>query len=273
MALTSYATFEAALDDGRDIPFAIPSLATQSGRWYDLFTTAVPVGVAPTTPVAPTRTTAGALPFVNANAGAKLGVMGGDVFTTLPGIYILCDRLSHQGGLSGAVATSQVTNLPTAALTRFTSGVGVMAAITVYVAIGATAGTLSATYTNSSGTAAQVSPVVVLGGSGSRELGRMVLIPLAVGDVGVQSVQSIICTTPSATAGNMGVTLFKPLAALIVDSAAGISHCDFVTGSFGGGLPEIPDNACPFIVSTQAGAIVSSNTNCQGNGTLFVTEW
>lgn len=171
-------------------------------------------GVAPTTAVAPSHTTAGALTtFPNILAGNKLFLGMAEVFSAsnnAPTTVILVDRLSHQGGLSGTSIAAQTTNLPTAALTRYTSGEGVMIALESYVNLGATATTATVSYTNSAGTAGRTSQPVTMGFTGTRDPTYTAVVPLQTGDTGVQSVQSVTLAA-STGAGTFGVTLFKPI--------------------------------------------------------------
>jgi hypothetical protein len=116
--------------------------------------------------------------------------------------------------LSGTVTTAQTTNLPTAALTRYTSGVGVMASLEITTAVGTTATTATVSYTNSAGVAGRTSPAVTFGGTNDRQASQVQLVPLQAGDVGVRSVESVTLAASTGTAGAFGVTLFRPLAAL-----------------------------------------------------------
>lgn len=127
------------------------------------------------------------------------------------GTTFVLDRLSHQGGLSGNVATTQTTNLPTAALTRYTSGVGVFAFLEVFSSVGVTATTFSVSYTNSAGVSGRVSPASTVGATGTNATGTFIPIPLQVGDVGVRSVESVTLAGATGTAGNIGIVLAKPL--------------------------------------------------------------
>lgn len=126
------------------------------------------------------------------------------------GMPMLTDRLSHQGGLSSTVTTPQTTNLPTAALTRYTDGYGVMIALDVYTQTGGSATTVTASYTNSDGIAGRTTEAVVW--ISSAPVGRRFILPLQAGDVGVRSVESVTFAGSTGTSGNVGVTLFKPLA-------------------------------------------------------------
>lgn len=129
----------------------------------------------------------------------------------LSGAILLCDRLSHQGGLVGNLATTQTTNLPTAALPRYTTGVGVHAGLIIQTAIGATGTTFTVSYTNQAGTAGRTSKPSQIGTSVRRGAWIFIPITLADGDTGVRSVESVTLAATTGTAGDIGVVLYKPL--------------------------------------------------------------
>lgn len=264
MALANYAAYQNAVSNPTQVCDVVLSGIT-STRFSDHWVASSPAGTAPTTAAAPTRTTAGALQIVNGS-----GVLGiAAAAMNLGATVIICDRLSHQGGLSGTVTTAQTTNLPTSALTRYTDGVGVMMGLTIYTQIGATGTTVAASYTNQAGTSGQTTPSVVFGGTGFREANRIIMMPLAVGDTGVQAVASVTVTATTGTAGAFGVTLFKPLYAIVAGNATGGHHVvDLISGNTGGGLPEVVDDACLFAI-----AMVGNNQNSNAIGSLFLTEW
>lgn len=267
MALADFAAYKAALENSSDFTaFTIPTFTVVAGRISDSWTTQVPVGTAPTTAAAPTRTTAGALEIQNGGAGVK-GVVSARINLLNPGMYLLCDRLSHQGGLVGNVTTSQTTNLATAALTRHTDGVGVMMGLSVYTQIGSTGSTVTVTYTDTAD-ASKTSPAIMIGGTGFREAGRMLVVPLASGGVGVKSVQSLIInTTSTGTAGAFGVTLFMPVAAIIADEQHAVAVCDLLSGRLAGGFDEVIDDACLFV------ACISQGVSAAGAGGVILAEW
>lgn len=247
------------------LPVTCSTLATVVGRTYDLWTTAAPVGVAPTTAVVPTRATTGALGQQNGGAGI-LSILASRFNAMNSGSYMICDRLSHQGGLSGTAAGAQTTNLPTAALTRYTSGVGVMIGLTVYTQIGATTSSVTASYTNQAGASGQITPAVVIGNTAFREAGRTFILPLAAGDTGVQAVASVTLSGTTGTVGNFGVTLFKPIYTIIADNVSGLVQGGFISGNTFGGIPEIVDDACLYPICLSAGV------NSAGCGTLLIAE-
>lgn len=243
MPLTTLAEYRSALSNVRQVvPITIGSLAAASGRLFDLWVAAVPAGAIPTAAVAPTSATVGALGQIDGLT--QQSILGVRASATNPGNYIVVDRLSHQGGLSGTVTTAQTANLPTAAITRGT-GVGVMIGLMIYSATGATTTTLSVTYTNSDGVGGRVSPLVLFGGTGNREAARMIMVPLESGDVGVNSVESVSLTGTTGTPGNFGVVLYRSLFVMCITDISGVlSAAGLITGNTFGLAPTVPDGAC-----------------------------
>lgn len=268
MPIATLADYKAELGAQRDInAINVATLTTIAGRWSDLWTVTPPVGAVPTTAVAPTRTTAGALGQENPAGGSLKAIIGARFSSLNPGNYMLIDRLSHQGGLSGTVTTAQTTNLPTAALTRYTGGDGVMIGLRIYTQIGTTATTVTATYTNQAGTGSRVTPLVAFGGTGFREAGRIILLPLQAGDTGVQSVQSVTVTATTGTAGAFGVTLFKPLYVVCVPDGSGVLPAGgYLSGSTFGGVPNVENDSCLSLL------YCGQSTNAQGAGAILFAE-
>jgi len=164
--------------------------------------------------------------------------------------------------LSGTVTTAQTTNLPTAALTRFTSGEGVMIGLCIWSNIGGTATTVTVSYTNQAGTPGQISTATQIGGNNIANLnGRIILIPLAAGDTGVRSVESVTLAGTTGTAGNIGVCLFKSLAIMAMNDWQGAHAIDAIsTGGFVGALAEVHPDAClsVFGIGNVSQAVVGS---------------
>jgi hypothetical protein len=192
------------------------AVATVSGRLTSLWThIGQPThGAVPAAAAVPTNATAGALGQSTPVGGRTKRLTGVFAASSQTGTFVVYDRLSHQGGLSGTVTTAQTTNLPTAALTRQTNGSGVELWLEIYTAIGATATTVTASYTNQAGTAGQVTIATAFGGVGLQEQDRVIPLPLASGDSGVRAVASVTVLASTLTAGNFGVTLAKPLVTL-----------------------------------------------------------
>jgi len=223
-AIADFAAYKTLLERRGDWNVSLSiNNAAEVARPVDMYAWTFPAASAPTTAAALSRTSPAGV-AINAewrggpNAALRLVGASSSHIGTLnaPGAYILVDRLSHQGGLSGTVTTAQTTNLPTAALTRYTDGVGVMAALTIYTDVGTTAASPTISYTNQAGTPGQTSVAFQFGGSGWDDAGRMFLVPLAAGDTGVRAVASVTLGVSTGSIGNFGVSLFKPLALIVV---------------------------------------------------------
>jgi hypothetical protein len=189
---------------------------------------------------APTRATIGALKHTNAASGKELWLLGLEAVANVAGTLVFYDRLVHTRGLSGIVASAQAVN--SVALTRNTSGEGVQAWVEIYTAVGATVTTMTISYTNQAGVAGRISPAFVFGGTNGREEGRLIRVPLADGDTGVQSVQSVTPLASTGTAGDFGITLAKRIANGFIEGPGSSCFRDFLTGI--PAMITIPDNAC-----------------------------
>ena len=200
-------------------------------------------GAVPGAAAIPTRATAGALPFVAPSGGRDLHLIGASLTPITAGVYLLYDRLMHCGGLSGTVTTAQTVqgaSPGTPPITRNTGGAGNMAWYEIYTAIGTSAPTLTMTYTDQDGNAA--TSTINIGATGFREVTRAQRIPLAAGDTGIRSIQSVQLTATTGTAGNFGITLAKPLAWLPVSTGGAAGWRDYTTGL--PGIPTIDPDAC-----------------------------
>jgi hypothetical protein len=242
------------------------SLTTIAGRTSSFWTIAPFAGAAPTSPVATTVSTAGSMGQQNSSGVQRIAQVAAGLANW--GMIMLCDRLSHQGGLSGTSTVAQTTNLPTAALTRYTTGEGVWIALEIYTAVGATATTVSCSYTNQDGTAGRTSELTVFGGTGFNGVGRFIILPFQSGDTGARSVQSVTLTASTATAGNFGVTLFKPLLFLPTPSLGSQQLLFDSVQTLATQMPVVENDACLFYV-------LSGGTTASGvmqNAIRFIEE-
>lgn len=183
------------------------------------------------------------------------------------GAYYLCDRLIHTGGYSASGAKTITTNLPTPALPRHTDGKGVFAALEIYTQIGTTATSATISYTNTNDVSGRTSPAVVFGGTGFRELGRFIKLPLQSGDLGIKSVESITIGN-TATAGSFGLTLYKPLYFMAINNADGPHYLDFVNGGLIGEYTGLDPQTYLFMVSVGTSLNLAAQTFlfiCDGN--------
>lgn len=263
MAL-DYATYAVRKNAGRQrFMLAKSSINTVAARTFSSWRAAgfPAAGAAPTTAAAPTEATTGAWGQIDSSGTQRIlrVVLS---WSTAGGLFTIADRLSHQGGLSGTVTTAQTTNLPTAALTRRTGGVGVMMGLEVYTQIGATGTTASASYTNQAGTAARTTPGVTFGNTGFREASRLIVMPLQVGDTGVRAVASVTVVATTGIAGAFGVTLFYPLVSIPIFEDI---HDD-VEALIDGGtwFPQVETDAClmgVYHISGSSTGVVSAQIN------------
>lgn len=256
MPITDYATYKSLIDN-TTAAYYYKQPVGDAGRLQSAWTAAPFAGTAPTTAVACSSSTTGAITFeklglIDAPTKTRrIGVLSAyqvNSNTVNTGTLVLIDRLSHQGGIVANVTGAQTTNLPTAALTRYTSGEGVFAALEIYTQIGATAATVQISYTNQAGTPGRTSPVFQIGGTGYRSVGSKIIAPLQDGDTGVQSVENVNFISTTGTGGNVGVTLFKPLDWVTRSDAPlfnPTNNAGFDSFRGGGGLcPVIEDSAC-----------------------------
>jgi hypothetical protein len=266
MAIADLDAYKAALGGQREpITLNVGTLTVIAGRHYDLWRTTVPTGAAPTSAVVPDHDTLGALGQRNPAGGSQLSIIGARFSALNPGNYLICDRLVHHGGLSGTDVLTQSVSTP--ALTRHTSGEGVMIGLTIYTQIGNTATSVSASYTNQAGTPLRTTPLVAIGGAGFREAGRLLILPLQSGDTGVRAVADVTLSGTTGTIGNFGVTLFKPLYAICVSDTSGVlSAAGFITGNTCGGVATVEDGACLFAIA------ISQSTNATGSGVILFAE-
>ncbi len=178
---------------------------------------------APTSSTATSSSTAGSWKQTTPSAGTDLFLLSMNASAHVAGTLVLYDRLNQSGGLSATTTGAQTTNLPTAALTRYTNGVGVEIWIEIYTAIGSTGTTISASYTNQGGSSGQTTANGAngpnFGNTGFSEAQRILPLPLASGDDGARAVASVTIAASTLTAGNFGVTLAYPLINIPIPAA------------------------------------------------------
>lgn len=256
MPLADYGAYIAALDQQRDAANFVTG--TSTGRPFRLsaiYRAIQPLPATPTTSAALNRNSDMAITPLPNVASGRLSIVGARINTNgvTGAALVLVDLLNQSGGLDGTLATAQTTGLPTAALTRYTNGEGVMVGLVIYVATGATSTTVTISYTNQAGTPGRISPATLFGGSLTNQVASLIPIPLADGDTGVRSVESVTLAGTTGTAGNFGVVMFKPLATLCCNSFDGSMVFDAVsTGGFIGALAEVNPDACLSVIGTFA---------------------
>jgi hypothetical protein len=274
MPIANLADFQTALRANDGDAFNAAAVSAAAGRWtswYRAITapgkTAVPA--IPTTAVALDNTDAGALnQQMISHSPSSLYIAGAKLTGTADGTFMLYDRLSHNGGLSGTVTGTQTTNLPTAALTRYTDGVGVYIAIEFFAAVGTATSAITANYTSSDNVSGRVTAAMPIGstgfGAGTGGINRFMILPLADGDKGVKSVESINITASTVTAGNLGVVLFKPISMFAMVSF-GDSPYNVLTGNMVN-IPEVESTACLTIAGISGAGLSLSGSLLKGVG-------
>lgn len=191
------------------------------------------------------------------------------VATAVPGQLMLVDMQGYYPGINMNVATSQaLTGTPTL---RYTNGVGVRAALVIVTSSGATAHNLSMSYTNQAGTAGRALPVTVsctasaitphITHSGTAANNYGPFLPLASGDTGIQSVQSVQLSAASL-AGTAALVLYKPILTIPLTTVSVASERDFLNQI--PSLPQVKDGACLTWLYF-AGAATAANTNLYGS--------
>jgi hypothetical protein len=256
-AFANYDAYLAALRQNRVADFQMSAAAARSLRLSALWRAFLPTPGNPTTSVALGDTSDVAIgPLSTVNTG-RLTLLGARVN---PGgnsgvCLIVADILNQSGGLNGTLTTEQTTGLPTAALTRHTSGEGVMAGLILLGGVGGTATTFTTRYTNAAGVSGQISSAAPIGNTGFRESGAVLPIPGAAGDTGFRSVDGVTLAGTTGSAGNFGVVLFKPLAMMACNNFEGAHVLDAVsTGGFIGALAQSEPGACISILGVMSAA-------------------
>lgn len=197
----------------------------------------------------------------------------GTAATAVPATLMLVDMEGYYPGINMNVATAQtLVGTPT---TRAPNGAGVRAMLVVTANTGATAHNLSMGYTNQAGTAGRALPVTVSctasaivphithSGTGANNYGPF--LPLAGGDTGIRSVQSVQLSAASL-GGTAALCLVRPITQITISVSGLMTEKDLLNQI--PSLPRIPDGACLTWV-LGAGAAVAGNTSFNF-GTEFV---
>lgn len=204
-----------------------------AGRWSSLWTMeGIPShGVAPGAWANPTNTTAGSLMQTDPGGG-RAKWLASYMLTNYGsgGILMIYDRLGHCSGLSGtSTAVQNINGGSPATITRYTTGERNHLFVEIYTAIGITATTITASYTNESGTLHTTQPITI-GSGGEDEAQRILQMSLAQGDYGVRDVTSVTLAATTGTVGDFGVTIARPLMAIGIGTNGSPTITSFVEG-------------------------------------------
>ena len=171
--------------------------------------------------------------------------------TTAPCVLMLVDLLGFYPITSVTTTGAQTLN-NTVTLPRYTGGAGVQAFLTPSTVMGAATPNITLNYTNSAGTAGKATPAtlpigntaaavtsIVYSGTGTGKYGPF--IPLAAGDAGIRSVQSINLSA-SYVSGVLNLVLCKPIMTLPITTLGVTAERDLVNQF--ASMPRIYDGAC-----------------------------
>lgn len=231
------------------------------GRWYSTFTWPgnPPAGTysgSALTAVQMSDATAGAMDHGGNVSTATKHVLNASAMTTaatgVPGVLILVDLLLYYPGINlNSTSSQSLTN--GVSLPRYTSGAGVQMFLETTTATAATSHNyVTWSYTNSASTSgralaptvnqAAVSPIGSIEHSGTSAGNVGPLLPLAAGDLGVKSVQSVQFSAAAGASAAGALVLCKPLMRIPL-TAAGIPT--LVNPLFDmPPMPQIQDGAC-----------------------------
>lgn len=252
----------------------VPAAHT-AGRWYDFSPLAG-------TPVA-NAWTGTALNWQNANASSGWAMPMGAAVTpdtkhllnamavtpgVVPGVLMLVDMQGYYPGISLNSATAQtLVGTPTL---RYANGAGVRAYFVVTSASGATAHNIAMSYTDQAGNAGNTLPVTVactasaitshITHSGTAANNYGPFLPLAAGDSGIRSVQTVTISAASGS-GAGALVLARPLLTLPLTTTGLAVERDLVNQI--PSLPQIQDDACLTWLYF-AGGTTAANTNFYG---------
>jgi hypothetical protein len=274
MAITNIDELRTALKSGKCQILGFNKSAnagTQlAGGWTSFWTLAgYGTGATPTTPATCNNTTLGGMNFINPAGSEKLYIAESCshvASSTTVTSFEIADRLAHMGGLSGIITTAQ-----TVGLDLHTSGLGGTDNITArkgrsdfsevrwfiewYTATGATGTSFTVSYTNQNGTSGQT----VTQSSGfpaSTAARRMVeIFPSTSGDF-IRSIESITLAATTGTAGNFGITAYRPLTEITCEMGSTPNILNWTNHA----LVPVENSACLSIIKiAEASTAVASS--------------
>ena len=146
----------------------------------------------------------------------------GNTATSVPSVLQLVDVLGYYPITTVTTTTAQTLN-NTVTLPRYANGAGVRAYLVARTTMGAGTPNITINYTNQAGVSGKVNPVTVTAVA-TAVAGHIVnsdptanhygcFIPLAAGDSGIQSIQSITLSA-TMTSGSLALVLCRPLTSL-----------------------------------------------------------
>lgn len=199
------------------------------------------------------------------NAMAVTGVATG-----VPAVLMLVDMQGYYPGINMNLNTAQtLTGTPTL---RYANGAGCRMFMVARSTTGATAHNIAYSYTNQAGTAGRTNPVTVAAtasaivphilhsGTASNNYGPF--LPMASGDTGIRSVQTVTLSAASGTASTAALCIVRPLLTLPLTTLGVAIERDLVNQL--PSMPQVLDGAClTWLLFT--GAATAAATNFYGS--------
>jgi hypothetical protein len=273
MAITTMDGLVAALAASPKVNCIIPSVTNVAGGFVSLNQAA---GNSLGTMATPTAFGSGGTKFQNnttpltgfpawtANAGGgALTYVGRMAMAAAQiGAVYVYDLLWACSGFNSTTLTAQTVSGFAGMPSRNSTGAGAELWAWGFGATGATAQTISVSYTNQSGTSGHTS--VSTTAIASWPVARMLNLPLQAGDTGLQSIASLTFSASSGTAGNIGLAIMQRVAAL----PCLVANVPIVQDFAALGLPAITDEATLLFVNnsstTSSGIVTGTISLAQG---------
>ena len=247
MAITSRDQLIAALANSRHALFDKASISNAvAGRFYSLWrANGQPgQGAIPAAAALCNKDLLGALPLVNQTAPMSNYLAWVDVASSLATSTLeIHDRLCHQAGLVGNVATLQTTNLPLTLADVSQERIGLADHSQLqwwlewYADTGSTGVTATVAVTYDDDMSGNVAVPLA---ATSRASGLYQILPFAAGKTGIKAVNSVTLSATTGTAGNFGVTCTRYRAGLFTVVANKAEVFDWAALA----LPEIANDSC-----------------------------
>lgn len=193
------------------------------------------------------NTTVGAVDFQDPGSGVSRLTTWRGALTPAYAMYMLCDRLWHNGGITVTSTSSQSISSPTWPArdkNGSTNGAGVFLALEMSATVGNGNPTVTVTFTNSDGTASQTTNSNSTPALNNAPTGTFVILQHPAGCPGVRSVQSIQLSA-SLGSGTINLVAFRPLAMLQIPTSNGSNTMDAITA----GMPTLFNGACLFFLA------------------------
>jgi len=272
MAITSQATLKSAIEYAQK--FAIDKAsATAEGAstWHSLWNVAGSpgAGINPPTYAAdsalmiPTRLTLGAFPIQNAGGSDSLRLTRADFFKVSTGSLIIYDRLWHCSLLVTNIITTQTIVGSGRPINRGNAnGKGVELWLEVYTAPGATGATWTINFQDAQ--TGGVSAATYVHPANAETAGQMMPVTMGYGTLSCQYPIDFTCNISSTAAGNIGITLLRPIVTIPLEYANDYRELGWVQTA----LHKIEPNACLAMMvqctATSTGIVRGEIEICEG---------